>query len=242
MNHSNPYTSLRARRPQARVGEGRPRQHEEADQRHDPAVVGAAEDVAEDPDANSASRGEIRASRTTRQGICARSLPRSRRVAAGSYRYLIDVSITFSRDRDGHRRDRLRRRAERRPRRVLPGRPARARARRQPDPGRRHLARAVPRARAARRGPRTNRQLAESAGISSPTATRMVDGLLASGFVSRVEDPADRRAVLISLMPAAGRRSRPSWRSTAGCASRSRRSSIPSSGAPPPTCCTASPG
>jgi MarR family transcriptional regulator, lower aerobic nicotinate degradation pathway regulator len=51
-------------------------------------------------------------------------------------------------------------------------------------------------------GPRTNRELAELAGIAPPTATRLVDGLLQRGFVSRVEDPTDRRAVVISLTPA----------------------------------------
>jgi DNA-binding MarR family transcriptional regulator len=51
------------------------------------------------------------------------------------------------------------------------------------------------------RGPRTNRELAELAGVSAPTATRIVDGLLDRGFVSRVEDPTDRRAVVISLTP-----------------------------------------
>ena len=50
-------------------------------------------------------------------------------------------------------------------------------------------------------GPRTNRELAERAGISAPTATRIVDGLLQRGLVSRVEDPTDRRAVVISLTP-----------------------------------------
>ena len=48
-------------------------------------------------------------------------------------------------------------------------------------------------------GPRTNRELAESAGISAPTATRMVDGLLQRGLVTRIDDPIDRRAVVISL-------------------------------------------
>ena len=48
-------------------------------------------------------------------------------------------------------------------------------------------------------GPRTNRELAELAGISAPTATRMIDGLLDRKLVSRVEDPIDRRAVVISL-------------------------------------------
>jgi DNA-binding MarR family transcriptional regulator len=48
-------------------------------------------------------------------------------------------------------------------------------------------------------GPRTNRELAEQAGISAPTATRMVDGLLQRGLVTRIDDPIDRRAVVISL-------------------------------------------
>ena len=48
-------------------------------------------------------------------------------------------------------------------------------------------------------GPRTNRELAEMAGISAPTATRMIDGLLERRLVTRVEDPTDRRAVVISL-------------------------------------------
>jgi DNA-binding MarR family transcriptional regulator len=51
-------------------------------------------------------------------------------------------------------------------------------------------------------GPRTNRQLAEAAGVTSPTATRMIDVLVSRGVVTRVEDPADRRAVLISLTDA----------------------------------------
>jgi DNA-binding MarR family transcriptional regulator len=51
-------------------------------------------------------------------------------------------------------------------------------------------------------GPLTNRQLAEQAGVSSPTATRMLDLLVARRFVTRLEDPVDRRAVLISLTPA----------------------------------------
>lgn len=51
-------------------------------------------------------------------------------------------------------------------------------------------------------GPCTNRQLADAAGVSSPSATRMIDALAARGLVSRVMDPTDRRAVLISLTPA----------------------------------------
>ena len=48
-------------------------------------------------------------------------------------------------------------------------------------------------------GPKTNRELAEQAGISAPTATRMVDGLLQRELVTRIDDPGDRRAVVISL-------------------------------------------
>ncbi len=51
-------------------------------------------------------------------------------------------------------------------------------------------------------GPLTNRELAELAGVSSPTATRMVDGLLGRELVTRIEDPSDRRAVVISLTEA----------------------------------------
>jgi DNA-binding MarR family transcriptional regulator len=51
-------------------------------------------------------------------------------------------------------------------------------------------------------GPLTNGQIADQSGVSSPTATRMVDLLVRRGFVTRLEDPVDRRAVLISLTPA----------------------------------------
>jgi DNA-binding MarR family transcriptional regulator len=54
-------------------------------------------------------------------------------------------------------------------------------------------------------GPHTNGQLADYADVSSPTATRMIDVLVDRELVTRVEDPADRRAVLISLTPT-GRR------------------------------------
>jgi DNA-binding MarR family transcriptional regulator len=50
-----------------------------------------------------------------------------------------------------------------------------------------------------RDGPKTNRELAELAGISAPTATRLADGLLERELLSRVVDPVDRRAVVISL-------------------------------------------
>ena len=51
-------------------------------------------------------------------------------------------------------------------------------------------------------GPLTNRELAELAGVSSPTATRMVDVLVGRELVTRIADPSDRRAVVISLTPA----------------------------------------
>ena len=51
-------------------------------------------------------------------------------------------------------------------------------------------------------GPLTNRQVAEQAGVSSPTATRMLDLLVERRLTTRLEDPVDRRAVLISLTPA----------------------------------------
>jgi DNA-binding MarR family transcriptional regulator len=75
---------------------------------------------------------------------------------------------------------------------------ARGRAAREPSPGGLSLAQyhlLEPLA----GGPRTNRELAEQAGISAPTATRMIDGLLERGLVTRIEDPLDRRAVVISL-------------------------------------------
>ena len=51
-------------------------------------------------------------------------------------------------------------------------------------------------------GPHTNRQVAEQAGVSAPTATRMLDLLVRRRLVTRLDDPVDRRAVLISLTPA----------------------------------------
>jgi MarR family transcriptional regulator, organic hydroperoxide resistance regulator len=42
-------------------------------------------------------------------------------------------------------------------------------------------------------------QLADSAGIAPPTATRIVDGLQRAGVVSRERPESDRRTVLVSL-------------------------------------------
>jgi DNA-binding MarR family transcriptional regulator len=43
------------------------------------------------------------------------------------------------------------------------------------------------------------RELARLAGVSAPTATRMIDGLESRGLVTRVRDPEDGRAVRIAL-------------------------------------------
>jgi DNA-binding MarR family transcriptional regulator len=45
------------------------------------------------------------------------------------------------------------------------------------------------------------RELARAAGVSAPTATRMIDGLGARGLVTRERDADDRRAVRIALTP-----------------------------------------
>jgi MarR family transcriptional regulator, organic hydroperoxide resistance regulator len=41
--------------------------------------------------------------------------------------------------------------------------------------------------------------LAESAGVAAPTATRMLDGLARDGYVARRHSEIDRRSVLVSL-------------------------------------------
>jgi MarR family transcriptional regulator, organic hydroperoxide resistance regulator len=43
------------------------------------------------------------------------------------------------------------------------------------------------------------RELARAAGVSAPTATRMVDGLAARGLLTRVRSEEDRRAVCLAL-------------------------------------------
>src|SRR4051812_35421191 len=102
--------------------------------------------------ATSASRGEISASRTTRQGMPATlPVPDTRRV---SRRALIDSLLTScgqNAQPAPHRRRHPS--AHRRPQRVLPRHQARPRPRGRPARRRRHLACPVPAARAARRGP-----------------------------------------------------------------------------------------
>jgi DNA-binding MarR family transcriptional regulator len=45
-------------------------------------------------------------------------------------------------------------------------------------------------------------ELAESAGVAAPTATRMLDCLVRDGHIERRHSETDRRAVLVSLTPA----------------------------------------
>lgn len=49
-------------------------------------------------------------------------------------------------------------------------------------------------------------QLADSAGIAAPTATRLVDGLEKAGIIRRERSSSDRRTVLVSLTPAGRQR------------------------------------
>jgi DNA-binding MarR family transcriptional regulator len=51
------------------------------------------------------------------------------------------------------------------------------------------------------RGPITAGDLAQSTGLTSGAATRMIDRLETAGFVRRVHDTADRRRVLIEFVP-----------------------------------------
>jgi DNA-binding MarR family transcriptional regulator len=53
-------------------------------------------------------------------------------------------------------------------------------------------------------GPRMVGELAEHAGVSGPTATRMLDGLVRAGWVQRHQSERDRRCVEVELT-AAGR-------------------------------------
>lgn len=50
-----------------------------------------------------------------------------------------------------------------------------------------------------RRGPVTQRELADSLGVSARTVTGLVDGLAAGGFVTREPHPTDRRAFLVTF-------------------------------------------
>jgi len=50
-----------------------------------------------------------------------------------------------------------------------------------------------------RRGPSTQRVLADALGVSARTVTGLVDGLVATGFVTREPHPTDRRATLVTF-------------------------------------------
>jgi DNA-binding MarR family transcriptional regulator len=54
-----------------------------------------------------------------------------------------------------------------------------------------------------RRGPSTQRVLADALGVSARTVTGLVDGLEATGFVNREPHPTDRRAILVTPTPLA---------------------------------------
>lgn len=48
---------------------------------------------------------------------------------------------------------------------------------------------------------RSIKDIAETLGISSSAATQLVDGLVRSGYVTRQEDPKDRRSAQLKLSP-----------------------------------------
>ncbi len=50
-----------------------------------------------------------------------------------------------------------------------------------------------------KRGAKRSSQLAESAGISRPTASALVDDLVGKGIIRKLDDPTDRRATMIKL-------------------------------------------
>src|SRR6476646_4118818 len=51
-------------------------------------------------------------------------------------------------------------------------------------------------------GPRTIGALAAAEGVTPPTMTRLVAALVADGLVERLEEPGDRRAVMLQASPA----------------------------------------
>ncbi len=52
-------------------------------------------------------------------------------------------------------------------------------------------------------GPRTAGELMEATGLTSGAMTRLIDRLESAGFVRRIDDPADRRRVVVEALPAA---------------------------------------
>ncbi len=57
---------------------------------------------------------------------------------------------------------------------------------------------------ASRSGPVRQNRLAELIGIEAMTVSGYLDSLEAKGLIAREADPADRRAKIVRLMPAAG--------------------------------------
>jgi DNA-binding MarR family transcriptional regulator len=53
-------------------------------------------------------------------------------------------------------------------------------------------------------GPVNMRRLSQAVGVTPRTITGLVDALEADGWVARQADPADRRATIVALTPAAG--------------------------------------
>jgi DNA-binding MarR family transcriptional regulator len=51
------------------------------------------------------------------------------------------------------------------------------------------------------RGPCTQRALAEALQVAPRTITTLIDGLVATGFVTREPHPSDRRATLVTFSP-----------------------------------------
>ena len=52
-----------------------------------------------------------------------------------------------------------------------------------------------------RRGPCTQRALADAMGVTPRTITTLIDGLVSTGFVTREPHPTDRRATLVTFTP-----------------------------------------
>ncbi len=61
-------------------------------------------------------------------------------------------------------------------------------------------------------GPQTIGQLAAGLGVSQGWASRLVDEMERAGYVARERDPADRRVVRVSLVPAAVERVEKAYR------------------------------
>src|SRR5258705_6894102 len=55
------------------------------------------------------------------------------------------------------------------------------------------------------RGPSTQRALSDALGVSARTVTGLIDGLVATGFVTREDHPTDRRATLVTFTERAKR-------------------------------------